>query len=380
MMNQTESDSKKAIVKFETICGRIFIRAVLIILPLLLLDYISPFLWFHRRSKIIRKFPVEVVRQPKPYVMFGGVRNGSIYNGEKMNNLGYRGTVPRIPKTSGEFRILMLGGSTVVNGDPPIPVLLEEEFRRNGMDNVQVYNFGVVSSASSMELVRILFEISELQSDLIIMYNGGNDIFTPYKYDPRPGYPFNFIVYENNPILESDVRSYPTFSLLLYSSNLARCFLSRFFVNSFAPLEKERQKVGWGSDEWKDEIAQRYVSNLTKAKKISGVFGSQFIAFLQPMIDYKDHLSTEEKNHRPDPEFEKHCVEVRDRILQKISVHSNESSPILIDLTDIYDETLTRVFIDKLHTTQESKTVVAKAIYEHVINNFIIEQETTHGN
>ncbi|MGD2095390.1 MAG: hypothetical protein PVH77_10320 [Phycisphaerales bacterium] len=372
-MGQPKSDFDKAIMRYETICGRIFVRVVMVVLPLLLLDYISPFLWFHRRSKIIREFPVEVVRQPKPYVMFGGVKNGSIYNGEKLNNLGYRGKAPQMPKTSEEFRILMLGGSTVVNGKPPIPVLLEDEFRGNGMDNVQIYNFGVVSSASSMELARILFEIPELQPDLIIMYNGGNDIFTPYKYDPRPGYPFNFIVYENNPILESDVRSYPTFSLLLYGSNLARCFLSRFFVNRFVPLDKERQKAGWGSDEWRDEIAQRYVSNLMKAKKMSNVFGSKFIAFLQPMVDYKDTLSAEEKEHRPDPEFKEHCIDVRNRILKKISKTSKESSPILVDLTDIYDKTSTRVFIDKVHTTQESKGLVAKAIYENVVGNFKIE-------
>lgn len=372
-MESSKSDVNKAMARCETICGRIFIRLVMIFLPLLLLDYVSPYLWFNRRSKIIRNFPVEVVRQPKPYVMFGGVKGGTIYKEEKMNDLGYRGKVPQIPKASGEFRILMLGGSTVVNGEPPIPVLLEEEFERNGMDNVQVYNFGVVSSASSMELARILFEISELETDLIVMYNGGNDIFTPYKYDPRPGYPFNFIVYENNPVLESNIRSYPTFSLFLYGSNLARCFLSRYFVNSFVPMEAEREKVGWGSDEWKDEIAQRYVSNLTKARKVSGVFGSQFIAFLQPMVDYKDVLSDEEKKHRPDPEFVKHCIDVRDRILQKASVHSKESSPILIDLTDIYDETPTHVFIDKIHTTQESKGLVVKAIYENIAGNFRIE-------
>ena len=372
-MDRIKSHFDNVIAKYEKTCGRIFLRIVIILIPLLLLDYISPFLWFHRRPKILRRFPVQVVRQPKPYVMFGGIKNGSIYNGEKLNDLGYRGTVPQIPKDSGEFRIVMLGGSTVINGDPPIPVLLEEEFKQNGLNDVHVYNFGVVSSVSSMELARILFEISELQSDLIVMYNGGNDIFTPYKYDPRPGYPFNFIVYENNPILESDIRSYPTFSLLLYSSNLARCFLSRFFVNSFVPMEEERQKTGWCSDEWRDEIAQKYVNNLTKAKQVSRVFGSQFIAFLQPMLDYKDQLSAEEKAHRPDEEFTKHCIDVRTRILQKISLYSNESSPTLIDLTDIYDEIQTRVFIDKVHTTQENKKLVAKAIYENILRNFRIE-------
>jgi hypothetical protein len=372
-MEMSKSECGKAAKRYELICGRIFAKVLMVGLPLLLLDYISPYLWFHRQPKILRRFPVQVVRQPKPYTMFGGVKNGILGDNTELNELGYRGKEPRMPKASEEYRIFVLGGSTVFVGEPPIPVLLEGEFRRNGKDNVHVYNFGIVSSASTMELVRILLEISELQPDLIVMYNGGNDIFTPYKYDPRPGYPFNFIVYENNPVLESDVRSYPTFSLFLYGSNLARCFLSRLFMDSFIPMEEERQKVGWCSEDWRDEIAQRYVGNLIKAEKVSNAFGSEFIAFLQPMVAYKDQQSDEEREYRPDPTFKEHCIDVRRMILQKTSAHSEGPGPILVDLTDIYDGTPASVFIDYVHTVQESKDLVVKAIYQNITGNFEIE-------
>lgn len=372
-MEQPKSDPGKVAVKFEKAVGRICICGIMILLPLLLLDYISPLFWFHRRSEIERKFPVQIIRQPKPYVMFGGAQNGSLRNSEELNNLGYRGKTPLVPKEPNEFRIFMLGGSTVFRGNPPLPAMLEEEFRKNDKGNVKVYNFGVVSAVSSMELSRIVFEISELQPDLIVMYNGANDILHPYTWDPRPGYPFNFIVYENNPLLESDVRSYPTFNLFLYGSNLARSFFPHHFVRSFVPLKEERQKVNWGSNGWRNEIAGKYITNLAKARKISHAFGARFIAFFQPMVYYKDSLSIKEKTHRWDENLKDHCICIRSQILAQVKLCTTGSDLILIDLSDIYDDTPTKVFIDEAHTLQESKDVITKAIYEHIFNNVTIE-------
>ncbi|UCC98533.1 MAG: hypothetical protein JSW66_01300 [Phycisphaerales bacterium] len=372
-MKKARSELEAAALSFETKCGRVFIRAMMVLLPLFVLDYFSPFFWFHRRSEIERKFPVQVVRQPQPYTMFGGVKNGILSEDIVLNGRGYMGKSVSVSKPPGEFRIFVLGGSTVFLGDPPISELVEEEFRRRGRENVRLYNYGVVSSVSGMALSRIVFEIADLEPDLVVMYNGGNDMLHPYEYDPRPGYPFNFIVYQNNPLLESDVRAYPGFKLLLYGSNLARSFFPHYFVRQFVPLKQERRKVGWGSDEWRTEVARRYVSNLVKSDRVSNAFGAGFIGFLQPMVCHKDPLSTEEKNNRPDPELEKHCRHVRDRILEQMTLLDKDSVPLLIDLSDVYDGMATTVFIDAVHTTQESKGVVAEAVYQHIVANFEIE-------
>jgi hypothetical protein len=369
-MEKSKSNLEKTAQKFETRCGRFFLRVIMILLPLMVLDYFSPLFWFHRRSEIERKFPVQVVRQPKPYTMFGGIRNGKLSEDIVLNEHGYRGKLPLMPKPPGEFRVFMLGGSTVFLGEPPISDLVEEEFRKNARENVKFYNFGVVSAVSGMELSRIVFEISDLEPDLIVMYNGGNDILHPYKYDPRPGYPFNFIVYENNPLLESDVKLYPSLNLLLYGSNLARSFFPHYFVRKFVPMKQERRKAGWGSDKWRSEIAHRYVSNVVKADKVSKGFGAGFITFFQPLVYYKDPISTEEKNNRFDAQLQKHCLDIRDRISEQVQLLDKESAPLLVDLSDIYDGVEETMFIDMAHTKQESKDVVAKAIYRHIVSKF----------
>jgi len=368
-MKQSKADSDKAAAKFELACGRFFLRAMMIILPIVMVDYASRFFWSHRRAKIERKFPVEVTRHPKPYVMFGGIGHSAMSSGEKLNDLGYRGRSPSGPKPAGEFRVFMLGGSTVFGGEPPIAALLEQLFRKKGNDNVRVYNFGVVSSVSGMELARVLFEIADLGPDLVIMYNGSNDIMLPLTRDPRPGYPFNFIVYENNPLLESDIRAYPGFSLLLYGSNIARYYVSSYFMDRFLPMEQEMERAGWNSDGWKRALAHKYVGNMLKGKKVANAFGARFIGFFQPVVYYKDPLSPEEQTHGFRPERKGHAIDVRELVRKEIELLDREDKVAVIDLSDVFDNKPQQLFTDNTHIKQQGKDIVAAAMYEHITAN-----------
>jgi len=330
------------------------------------------------RAPVEQRFPVEVFRNPQPYTMFGGTPNAKfeyedehgVRQSETLNGLGYRGKEPVLPKPADEYRVFMLGGSTVFLGEPPIPVLLEEEFKQQGWPQINVYNFGVISSVSSMELARLVFEITELEPDLIVVYNGGNDILGPYRHDPRPGYPFNFLVYENNPLLESNVASYPAFALLAYGSNMARYFFSAYFAEKFANFDQLREETKWGSAQWKEQTAKIYVSNLVKADKISHAFGAEFIAFAQPLLYFKDHPASEEADLAGNSERTKYCLDVRQKIREEIEKSGINPTVKIVDLSDIYDNTADWVFTDAIHTTQDSKLIVAQEMYKHITQDF----------
>ena len=372
-MSGPKTDLEAPAARFERACGRFFIRVILILAPIILVDFASRYFWSHRRSKIERRFPVEVVRHPKPYVMFGGIGGGALPDGERLNELGYRGKAPSAEKAAGEYRIFMLGGSTVFSGEPPIAVLLERFLREDGREGVSVYNFGVVSSVSGMELARILYEVVDLSPDMVVVYNGSNDIMLPLTHDPRPGNPFNFIVYENNPLLESDIRSYPALSLLLYGSNLARYFVSSYFMERFIPLDEVRAEVGWGSDSWREAIADAYVGRMVKAKKLCEGFGVRFIGFMQPLVYFKDRPAPEEQTEHFRPQRKAHAVAVRRLIRDKIALLPAEDRVAVIDLTDVFDETAEQVFTDHTHTNQEGKEIVASAMCRHIIGQFELE-------
>jgi hypothetical protein len=75
-----------------------------------------------------------------------------------------------------ETRIFIVGSSTIFNGTPlemSIPGQIEICFRKNGKDNVQVYNFGFVSSVSGQELALLVHLLSSYEPDIVVIYNGG---------------------------------------------------------------------------------------------------------------------------------------------------------------------------------------------------------------
>src|SRR6185436_19830605 len=215
--------------------GKLFFVSLICISCFIVLEITSRY-FFPGEGAFDRLYPVENARKPFPYIMFkGAAKTKTGFGDEVYNERGYRGAYPHMPKDTSEFRIIVTGGSAVWEGEPSIPQLLEEEFHRNNYPNVSVYNFGIVSAVSSMELSCMVNEITDLSPDLVITYNGANDIISPLKYDPRPGYPFNFLVYENNPFL---MQNYPAFSLFIYKSNLVRLFARKYFTEKFSHLSE----------------------------------------------------------------------------------------------------------------------------------------------
>ncbi len=99
---------------------------------------------------------------------------------EGHNRLGYRGGEIAIPKPEGTFRIVAMGGSTTYGFTPvdeSYPAWLERTLQETyGYDRVEVINAGVHGYTSWNTLVNFATRIPELQPDLVIVYDGGNDV------------------------------------------------------------------------------------------------------------------------------------------------------------------------------------------------------------
>ena len=89
----------------------------------------------------------------RPYVM------AALKPGSGRNRLGYYGDLPVIPKPKGNYYIFLLGGSALLNGEPPFPKLLEKEFLYRGFGQVKIFNWGVSSSNTTQDLIRILLDV-----------------------------------------------------------------------------------------------------------------------------------------------------------------------------------------------------------------------------
>ncbi len=322
-------------------------------------------------SPLEQVYPADAVRAPKPYTMFGGRPGGRLAyppgTPERLNRRGYRGAEPAAAKPAGEFRIFVVGGSTVFEGDPSLPELLETQLHDRGLTDVRCYNYGVISSVSGQELARVVFEVADLDPDLVVMFNGGNDLTSPVQYDPRPGYPFNFIAYETNPLLHRDVSSYPTWALLAYGSHVLRVLAPRFFVERFVGLDQARDDAGYLSSEWRDRVAAVYVGNLVKAQRVSRAFGSDFTAFFQPLVFFKPSLGPGEREiTAPLEGFGNMARDLRLRVRLELERARQRQGLVVHDLSDIFETMDEDVFYDIIHVTRPGKAILARAMADAV--------------
>lgn len=311
------------------------------------------------------KFKREAYFEPRPYSMFGGSRIKHVGQTAGLNSMGSRGAVPEIPKPSNEYRIIMLGGSTVLMGNPTLAEIIEAVLAQ-GTDNViKVYNFGVAASILRMDIARLIFDLNNIEPDLILFYGGGNDIIMPFQADPRPNYPPNYLVYENNPLITAGTSKQDIALALsphLFRSKLIATTIGEHAKGYLAGLPALRQSEGWGTEAWSKRIANSYVENLGLAKVIGSAFKAKSFFVFQPMLYYKNKPSLEEESNFSHEGIKRHAVFCRREIIDQVMSGPAEIKEAFLDLSGIFDSESRQVYTDGIHLKQDFYQPVASQI------------------
>ncbi|MDD9878400.1 MAG: SGNH/GDSL hydrolase family protein, partial [Magnetovibrio sp.] len=319
--------------------------------------------------------PQSEVRYPKPYVMFGGEPNAA-----GLNRLGYPGPAPAEEKPAGEFRIFILGGSTVFNHPGSIASALQDAYHRNGDDHVRVFNFGVVSSVSGMDLARIVYEVADHQPDLIIMYNGGNDLLNNWGREDRPGYPFDFVYTENNPLLylsdptAAERDRYQGWTLFLLESRLLRRLLKDDLEEALIKRKLRPNDLGApGSPQWQQALAATYIKHLALGHRVAKGLEARFLGVFQPILFFKTpHVGRERQinayleNTDWGRQRKRGAHEMRAMITEGMRRLRDTEGMDLLDLSALFSKRRDAVFTDQIHITETARAAVGKAIFEHL--------------
>lgn len=127
---------------------------------------------------------------PHPYLGYVGVPNW--YREEKgdlHNSFGFRGEEVTREKPDGVYRIIAMGSSTTygtsVRYDESYPYVLQQYLNTNGYGNVEVLNMGVPAYTSYESLMNLQFRALDFEPDLIIVYQGSNDIHARLIWPPE---------------------------------------------------------------------------------------------------------------------------------------------------------------------------------------------------
>ena len=100
-----------------------------------------------------------------------------------INNLGFRGSEFSIDKPDKTYRIFSVGGSTthgatLVNDNETWPAYLQQKFDQIDLEiGVEVINAGIMAATTEEESKMIKDLLVDYEPNLIIMYDGWNDIF-----------------------------------------------------------------------------------------------------------------------------------------------------------------------------------------------------------
>ncbi len=327
-------------------------------------------------------------REPRPYFMFGGPTDGRTVNllpamdegaggAVRLNAEGFRIDRPIVnPKPADEVRIFFVGGSTVIGGRPienTIPAVVEAHLQANGLPHARAYNFGVLSFVSGQELALLVHRLIDLQPDLVIAYDGGNDLFEPWVYDPRPGYPFNFVTEEEAMAAlanaQGDAKTIASFSrdsALLQALLGTTDWVSRVSLR----LNRLHNAVDYASAQWKEAVVAAYARNLTAMCRFARGNDRLFAAYFQPLLAYSKTLDARQVADTGGDVMVQGLREQRDMVPRAVAaqfpVPPTEPGCRFGDLSRILEDDAA-AFTDAIHVDNKSNHLIGERIAEDLL-------------
>ncbi|MEO5356923.1 MAG: SGNH/GDSL hydrolase family protein [Nitrospirae bacterium YQR-1] len=239
--------------------------------------------------------------EPVPYLMFNNTPDVDIHI-ESEQQRGVKGNLTHVVtnkygfryhdnlevKKSNEVRIFLIGGSVVFKGltnDRTISGYLERMLNDRFGEKyfIRVINCGIVSAVSDQELALLLYKVVDLKPDIVIVFDGFNDVYTPQYYEPRIGYPFNFVTHEQT--FNRVIDKLSSFDKLISASMLAarinKSFELKIKLENMAGkyLKTEREKGSFSVE----EVAGHLFSNWQKMSKIADSYKFNIIFIVQPV-------------------------------------------------------------------------------------------------
>lgn len=277
-------------------------------------------------------------------------------------------------KTDGDgtYRIVMVGGSTVGDGDPSLAKALEEVFHAEGRPEVRVYNYGAARFVARQERLRLELDALPLRPDLVIVYDGANDVSLPYFDDPRPRYPANWATVEAGCALTTNTAGFRrSVSLVLRSSALLRClFDDVVFKEDIVHMRRLRAEAGYGEPKWRQALTDGWLEDWEAMARMSRCRSARAVFLLQPFLTEKRELSESEKDidARYDEAFHAHMRACYDRMRAGLEAFAGKAPDGVAarDLSRALDDFAGQAFVDVTHVGAEANRHLARKIHEIV--------------
>ncbi|MBI5787938.1 MAG: SGNH/GDSL hydrolase family protein [Candidatus Schekmanbacteria bacterium] len=309
-----------------------------------------------------------------PYLSFGNEEQQVDFaqKAKTINELGFQ-SAKEIPIEKGEntYRIFFLGGSVAKSGGYDIPperryyALLEQKLNAAFPSmKFECISAGVESYVSNQELVWFIFSrIAEMSPDIIIMFDGYNDIAFPINFWSQVGYPYNYN--HKNKLFSS-----PWYYFIGKSAN--HSVLLNYYYNYLIKKEIDRGRQKFLNDsEATNNLALNYTANMEKIASLLCAYQPQAKMFvtLQPIISHKQKLTNREQEVLYKDfvvaDYVKKAYPVFIQHLNKSAI-LKEKDVTIADITDTFADYADDVYRDTSHLSQDGhgSRILAERFYE----------------
>jgi len=282
-----------------------------------------------------------------------------------INSHGLRGPEFSAIKLENTYRIFVVGGSSTfgtgtTSDSTTIPGFLQEKLdTKKFPKNIQVINAGISALFSGTEVRLIKEQILDFDPDLLIIYDGWNDIAKNFDhyYDG-----INDTKNLDNPSLERNM-FYEIGEMLFSSSKLVKVIYTNLDLlpMSFAGpavYPFEGVKIDKKSDIW----ATRWI----EICELGTNKGFDVVIIIQPIVGSSDRtLSQFEKKQFEWKENERRlpALEIYANKLEEINNHCAATA----DLRNIFDGIDEPLYLDSIHLGDYGNKIVSEKMYELIL-------------
>lgn len=305
------------------------------------------FVWVYDKRKVKRLEELGLISHEN-YIYYNGTNNTSIKKKYILDtNLGhnflsdskYPGIMVYGDDKENNFKIAVLGGSTT-DGRTSFfkswPELMYEELGKRSFKNITIYNGGVSGYASGQELLKLIRDMLPLKPDMIIVYDGFNDLNYGNQYPLTSGYLKKvFEVAREN--IENDNGED------LFMGEVSIC-----------------QGI-----ETKKDIFDTWLSNIRTMYAVAKEQNILFYSFCQPVLDSKIGKTNAEKNMLLSA-YSLTMVKLINGSFRKRICQMAQLPGYIHDLSHIFDN-VSDVYKDYCHVWEKGNQIIASEITKTIL-------------
>ena len=272
-----------------------------------------------------------------------------------INNVGFRGSDFSPIKPENTYRIFMIGGSTTfgsasTSDSTTIPSYLQQKFNNENSEvNIEIINAGISGAFSFTEIQLLKNKIFGYEPDLIIVYDGVNDVTEQY---PTDNYLFEEkkknSFFEEIANLLSNYRTIQVFQkFLLYSNDQE--------WNERLIYELEEYDI--------DKKAQIWKNNWNEICQISKEKDFEMLITIHPIAGTSDRKLTDFERMK----FIQHDGQ---KIINYLGAYAlaleklDPSCDNVADLRNVFNGIDGPLFYDHVHVSDRGNKIVAEKLFE----------------